>query len=64
MNLFDFLVIILYGAVAGIFLILVVRWAFPPVIVVEDRVGVWPWSITTYNDWPWWYGGGGGGYGP
>jgi hypothetical protein len=70
MNGFEFLVVLMYGmALAGL-LFLGVQWMMPAstVVVVDERplvreVGWWPWPVTSYNEWPSWYGGGGWGGG-
>jgi hypothetical protein len=65
MNLFDLLVLILYVVAVGTVVLLLYRALFPPVIIVEQPVEAswWPWSVTSYNYWPYWSGGGGdGGY--
>lgn len=76
MNGFEFLVVLMYGmALAGL-LFLGFQWMMPAstVVVVDERplvgeyplvreVGWWPWPVTSYNEWPSWYGGGGWGRG-
>lgn len=59
MNLFDLLVLILYVVAVGTVVLLLYRALFPPVIIVEQPVVAswWPWSITSYNHWPYWSGG-------
>ena len=59
MNLFEFLVLILYVVTVGTIVVFVYRILFPPVIMAERPViSWWPWSVTSYNYWPNWSGGG------
>ena len=63
MNLFAFLVLLAYVVSFSLLLIVVYRFFFPSIVVVQPPVTVstrwWPWSMTPYNHWPSWYGGGG-----
>lgn len=57
MNLFDFLVLILYVVTVGTIVIFIYRILFPNVVIAEQPViSWWPWSVTSYNYWPYWSG--------
>ncbi len=67
MNLFSFLVLLLYVACFSIAVFIIYRVFFPPVRPITITMGWWPWSVTQYNHWPSWhrsvYGTGKGSYG-
>ena len=61
MNLFEFLVLVLATFSLSVVVFFLFRVLFPPTVVVveaEPPVRWWPWSITSYNHWPYWMSGG------
>lgn len=63
MNLFEFLVLVLATFALSVAVFFLFRVLFPPPIVVSIESSPparwWPWSLTSYNHWPYWMGGGG-----
>ena len=65
----DIYFILFYGVIFIVALYLILSMLRPSTIIVEQPsvVPLWPWPITSYNWWPYWYGAsnggsGGGGY--
>jgi len=60
----DIYFILFYGVIFIIVLYLILSMLRPSTIIVEQppTVPLWPWPITSYNWWPYWYSGGSGGY--
>ena len=64
----DIYFILFYGVIFIVALYLILSMLRPSSIIVEQPsvVPLWPWPITSYNWWPYWYGasnsGSGGGY--
>lgn len=67
MNLYEFLVLVLATFALSVAVFFLFRVLFPPPIVVSIESSPparwWPWSLTSYNHWPYWMGGGGSGGG-
>lgn len=61
MRLVEFLVLVLATLLLSVVVFALFRVLFPPMVGVEQTVVParwWPWSITSYNHWPYWMGGG------
>ena len=65
---------LLYGGAIVFIILYLFRSQQPPVVIYPVATSIdypetswWPWSISSYNTWPywtgWWSGGGSGGYG-
>jgi hypothetical protein len=65
---------ILYGGAIVFIILYLFRFQKPPIVIYPVATSIdypetswWPWSVSSYNTWPywtgWWSGGGNGGYG-
>ena len=61
----DIYFILFYGVIFIVALYLILSMLRPSSIIVEQPsvVPLWPWPITSYNWWPYWFGASNGGYG-